>query len=145
MWFGGFSSQQASESMSENCSKTNHPFMRGLGMQYVGQTKRALKTRFKEHLLKIKKAKTIDTFLYQHFRSTGHSCSSSKVLVQPVDKSIHRSNSTERLKNILRHELELKWIKRLQTPFPLGSNDNIYHEGNISKMPDFRCFFPFRY
>ena len=24
-------------------------------MQYVGQTKRALKTRFKEHLLKIKK------------------------------------------------------------------------------------------
>ena len=26
-------------------------------MQYVGQTKRALKTRFKEHLLKIKKKK----------------------------------------------------------------------------------------
>ena len=26
-------------------------------MQYVGQTKRALKTRFKEHLFKIKKAK----------------------------------------------------------------------------------------
>ena len=35
--------------------------------------RRALKTRFKEHLLKIKKAKKIDTFLYQHFRSTGHS------------------------------------------------------------------------
>ena len=28
---------------------------------------------FKEHLLKINKAKEIDTFLYQHFRSTGHS------------------------------------------------------------------------
>ena len=42
-------------------------------MQYVGQTKRALKTRFKEHVLKIKKAKKIETFLYQHFRSTGHS------------------------------------------------------------------------
>ena len=50
---------------------------------------------------------------------------------------MHKSNSTERLKNILRHELELKWIKRLQTPFPLEFNDNIYHEGNISKMPDF--------
>ena len=37
-------------------------------MQYVGQTKRTLKTRFKEHLLKIKNAKKIDTFLYQHFR-----------------------------------------------------------------------------
>ena len=41
-------------------------------MQYVGQTKRALNTRFKERLLK-KKAKKFDTFLYQHFRSTGHS------------------------------------------------------------------------
>ena len=25
----------------------------------------------------------------------------------------------------------------MQTPFPLGFNDNIYHEDNISKMPDF--------
>ena len=32
-------------------------------MQYVGQTKRALKTRFREHLLKIKKAKKFDTFI----------------------------------------------------------------------------------
>ena len=31
-------------------------------MRYVGQTKRALKTRFKEHLLKTKKAKKIDHF-----------------------------------------------------------------------------------
>ena len=36
-----------------------------------------------------------------------------------------------------RFETELKWIKLLQTPFPLGFNDNIHHEGNISKMPDF--------
>ena len=61
-------------------------------------------------------------------------------MVQPVEKIIHKSNSTERFKNILRNELELKWIKRLQTPFPLGLNDNIYHEGNISKMPDFDAF-----
>ena len=39
-----------------------------------------------------------------------------------------------------RHETELKWIKLLQTPFPLGFNDNIYHEGNICKMPDFDVF-----
>ena len=61
-------------------------------------------------------------------------------MVQPVEKIIHKSNSTERFKNILRHELELKWIKRLQTPFPLGLNDNIYYEGNISKMPDYDAF-----
>ena len=49
-----------------------------------------------------------------------------------------------RLKNIKRHATELKWIKFLQSPFPLGFNDNIYHEGNISKMPDFDVFFLFR-
>ena len=43
-------------------------------------------------------------------------------------------------KIFLRHELEIKWIKRLQTPFPLGFNDNIYHKGNVSKMPDFDAF-----
>ena len=55
-------------------------------------------------------------------------------------KTLYTSNSTERFKNILRHDLKLKWIKRLQTSFPLGFNDNIYHEGNISKMPDFEFF-----
>ena len=28
-------------------------------------------------------------------------------------------------------------IKLLQTPHPLGLNDNIYHEGNFSRLPDF--------
>ena len=46
-------------SMYPNISKLDRP-------------KGVLKTRFKERLLKIKKAKKIDTFLYQHFRSTGH-------------------------------------------------------------------------
>ena len=58
-------------------------------------------------------------------------------MLQPVEEMILNSNSTERYKNIFRHETELKWIKSLQTPFPLGFNDNIYHQGNISKMPDF--------
>ena len=49
----------------------------------------------------------------------------------------------KRYRNILRHELELKWIKLLQTPHPLGFNDNIYHEGNISGLPDFDVFFLF--
>ena len=29
----------------------------------------------------------------------------------------------------------------LQTPHPLGFNDNIYHEGNISRLPEFDVFF----
>ena len=47
---------------------------------------------------------------------------------------------SSRFKIIKRHENELKWIELLQTPFPLGFIDNIYHEGNISKMPDFDVF-----
>ena len=46
-------------------------------------------------------------------------------------------------KYIKRHETELKWINFLQSHFPLGFNDNIYHEGNISIMPDFDVFFLF--
>ena len=33
-------------------------------MQYVGQTKRKLKERFREHFNKMKKPKKFDTFLY---------------------------------------------------------------------------------
>ena len=49
-------------------------------------------------------------------------------------------NSTPQFKIIKMHETELKWIKLLQTPFPLGFNDNIYQEGKISKISDFNIF-----
>ena len=81
---------------------------------------------------------TFDTFLYRHFKNNGHI--PSKIVIQPVEKIIYDPNSSTRFKNIKRHETELKWIKFLQSPFPLGFNDNIYHEGNISKMPDFDVF-----
>ena len=42
-------------------------------MQYVGQTCRAVQKRFGEHYRRMKKPKPIDTFLYQHFKRTGHS------------------------------------------------------------------------
>ena len=57
-----------------------------------------------------------------------------------MEKIYYDVNSTARFKIIKRHKTELKWIKSLQTPFPLGFNDNIYHEGNISKMPEFDIF-----
>ena len=107
-------------------------------MQYVGQTGRSLKTRFREYFPKIKKPKN-DTFLYRHFKNNGHSLS--KIAIQPVEKIKYYPNSPTRLKNIKRHEIELKWIKFLQSPFLLGLNDNNNHEGYISKMPDFDVFF----
>ena len=97
-----------------------------------------LRLGFREHFRKMKKTKKIDTFLYRHFKSNGHS--PSKIVIQLVEKIISDPNSSTRLKQY-RHESKLKWIKFLQSPFPLGFNDNIYHEGNISKMPDFDVFF----
>ena len=61
-------------------------------------------------------------------------------MLQPVEEMIFNSNSTERYKHIFRHETELKWIISLQTPFPLGFNDKMYHQGNFSKMPDFDLY-----
>ena len=107
-------------------------------MQYVGQTGRALKKRFGEHCRRMNKPKKIDNFLYRHFKRKGHT--PANILVQPVEKITYDANSTSRFKIIKRHETELKWIKLLQTPYPLGFNDNIYHEGNLSKMPDFDVF-----
>ena len=83
----------------------------------------------------MKNPKKIDTFLYRRFKSNGHS--PSIIVIQPVEKIIYDPNSSTRLKNIKRHETELKLIKFLQSPFPLGFNYNIYHEGIIFKMPDF--------
>ena len=57
-----------------------------------------------------------------------------------MEKLTYDKNSSSRFKIIKRHETELKCIKLLQTPFPLEFNDNIYHESNISKMPDFDVF-----
>ena len=56
-------------------------------------------------------------------------------------KTTYDANLTSRFKIIKRHETKLKWIKLLHTLYPLGFNDKIYDEGNISKMPDFLCFF----
>ena len=109
-----------------------------LSIVHVGQTCRKLKNRFGEHYRKIKKPKTIDTFLYQHFKCTGHS--PDNVLVQPVEKLINDENSSVRFNTMKRLETELKWIKLLQSASPLGFNDTINQEGNISKMPDFDVF-----
>ena len=110
-------------------------------MQYVGQMCRLLKTRFSKHYRRIKKPRKIDNFLHRHFKQTNHSASS--ISIQPVEKITYGDNSTKRYRNNLRHELELKWIKSLQTTHPIGFNDNIYHEGNISRLPVFDGVFLF--
>ena len=107
------------------------------GIQYVGQTGRALKTRFREHTYQCR-TKKLRNFLYQHFRKSGHSFND--VSVQPVEHFSYDSTATNSFKAKSRFIAELDWIKKLQTPFPLGLNDNIYQTGNISKDPTINIF-----
>ena len=74
-------------------------------MQYVRQTGRSLKTRFREHFRKMKKP---NLFLYRHFKSNGHS--PNKIVIQLVEKNTYDPNSSTRLENIKRHGTELTWI-----------------------------------
>ena len=67
-------------------------------MQYFGKTCICLK-------------ELIDNFLNMHFKQTNHSTCS--ISIQPVEKITCGDNSTKRYRNVLRHELELKWIKLL--------------------------------
>ena len=57
-----------------------------------------------------------------------------------MEKLFYDENSSVRFNTTKKLETELKWIKLLQSASPLGFNDNIYQEGNISKMPDFDVF-----
>ena len=57
-----------------------------------------------------------------------------------MEKLSYDENSTVRFNIIKRFETELKWINLLQSASSIGLNDNIYHEGNISKMPAFDVF-----
>ena len=77
-------------------------------MQYVGQTGRSLKTRFREHFRKMKKPKKFDTFLYRHFKNNGHS--PSKIVIQPVEKIIYDPNSSNRLKILRDMKLNLNGL-----------------------------------
>ena len=100
------------------------------GIQYVGQTGRHLKVRFREHLYKIRNAKKLKKFLYNHFRITGHTIND--VIIQPLEYLVFDQTATKGFIIQARHNAELKRIRNLQTPYPLGLNDNIYRDGNIS-------------
>ena len=63
------------------------------------------KKGFSEHYRRIRKPKNNDTFLYQHFKRTGHS--PNNVIVQPVEKISYDENSSVRLKYIKRLKLNL--------------------------------------
>ena len=104
---------------------------RSCGAQYVGETSQSLKGRFRSHSFKIRNnsRRKYKNFLYDHFIKYNHSIEN--VTITPVE--ILSGDSKNDMKK-RRLSAELNWIKRLQTPYPLGLNDQIYQQGNISSV-----------
>lgn len=70
--------------------------------------------------------------MYQHFRNTGHTVNN--LFIQIVEQVIYNTTDSIAIKIQKKFSRELHWIKLLQTPYPLGLNDNIYKLGNISRI-----------
>ena len=65
--------------------------------------------------------------------------------MQPVEKLTHDKYSSSRFKIIKRHETELKWIKLLRKPFPLGFNDIISTKVTFLKCLILMCFLSWKF
>ena len=107
---------------------------RGCGAQYVGETSQSLKGRFRSHLYKIRNnsKRKYKNFLYDHFIKYNHSIE--HVKITPVEILSKLSGKSKNDMKKRRLSAELNWIKRLQTPYPFGFNDQIYQQGNISSI-----------
>jgi hypothetical protein len=86
---------------------------------YVGQTKNAIKDRFRSHYYSINNPKNLDTTVGRHFSQPPHKgVDDVSILVLEFIKAPPNSASAQRL----RDEKELLWIHRLSTIAPLGLN-----------------------
>ena len=97
-------------------------------VQYVGQTSRSLKARFREHRNSV--LKNENSFLYKHFTHAAHSVADLKI--QIVETVIA---NTQNLRSQLL-EKEDNWLKVLNTSFPYGLNDSVRGFGLISSNLD---------
>lgn len=69
-------------------------------------------------------------FLYNHFVKYNHSISD--ITITPVQSFPKRKHDSKTEIKKRRLQAEFAWITRLQTAYPLGLNDHIYGQGNIS-------------
>ena len=91
--------------------------------QYVGQTKRKIKDRLREHLYNIKKEVHPSDVSY-HFNLEGHGIENLEVYIVDFIYDHPESKRAQKLRNTI----EFNWIHRLQSNAPKGLNtlDNRY-------------------
>ena len=95
------------------------------GLQYVGETGRALHERISGHRKTVRKKEGIHG---RYFSKQGHNFN-----VQIIEKITPHENETETSLRSRREECELYWQKELGTMWPFGLNDRIKGVGNVSK------------
>ena len=105
------------------------------GIQYVGQTGQYFHKRVQQHLYRFRRHKKFKTLIYQHLEKHQHNINFIKVqpleIVHRLKDQSHKQHERSRL------DCELKWIKKLQTVYPLGLNDNVMGVGNVSRLTNF--------
>ena len=87
--------------------------------------------RTSEHLYRFRRFKKYKCYLYQHLHKHNHNIKYIKV--QPLEIINRDLNLSKRQFRRERRLAELDWIKKLQTAYPLGLNDNIMGQGSISR------------
>ena len=92
-------------------------------IQYVGQTKRKIKERVREHIYHTNKG-ILSSDVPHHF--SGKTCSPNDMMVHILDFTYEHPDS-KRAKS-LRNTIEFNWVQRIKSMAPLGLNtqDNIY-------------------
>ena len=98
------------------------------GIQYVGETSQALRSRMNNHRHKLNQM--CDLFLYQQFCSNDHN--QDDIIIMPIEEVSLEEGECLSLasKQLQREEY---WYKELATIYPYGLNDNVKNLGNISK------------
>ena len=104
--------------------------MPNCGIQYVGQTGQFLFKRTQQHLYRFRRHKKYKNLVYQHLNKHKHDIQF--ITVQPLEIVKKARGQSHKQHEKERKVCELSWIKKLQTAYPLGLNDNIMGLGNIS-------------
>lgn len=97
----------------------------------MGQTGREYFRRNQEHLYRFRRPKKFKSLVYQHLDKHNHNLKYIKF--QPLETVQKQPGESHKQFEKSREVRELFWIKRLQTAYPLGLNDKILGQGNISK------------
>ena len=88
------------------------------GLQYVGQTKRTIDERFKEHFRSINKAKSTD-LKHVHFNSIGHH-GTDDIQISVISHIKEHPDSARAQR--ARDKMEMFWYHQLGTLVPRGLN-----------------------